>query len=341
MTVTDQDRDGLWKEWRRAGVTATDIAQASTGIYGTIRTVVEDKLDPPDDEPTPAMLRGHAAEEPITRAVEALTGLHAVNAQLWAEHSERPEWRATIDGELATAPDAEPVAVLELKTRNQRVAVPRLYYLCQVQWQLLVRGRPLALVARGDYTDLDDGTETLVGLRLDRIDADADLQAQLVEVADRIISYVAAGTLPPVDGSELVAERIARRYEIADRDADAVPLDDLADLLAARVDVLAELERVETEKRRIESTIKDRLGEATRGVTAAGWRASWPARRTLDLAALRAAGHGDLIDRHTRREPKVDLTALAADLGKKTADQFRTVPAGRGGLTITPPKETP
>lgn len=330
-----------WLAWRLAGVTATDIAQAATGIYGTLRTVVEEKLDPPDDQPTGAMQRGLDAETPITRAVEALTGLHAVNRQLQAEHPQRPEWRATIDAELAATPDGAPVAVLELKTRNNRVTVPRLYYLCQVQWQMLVRGRPVALVARGDYTTLDDDTETLVGLRLHRVDADPDLQAQLVEIADRITSYVQAGTLPPPDGSEMVAERIARRWDLADRDADAVPLDDLTDLLAQRGALTDQIGRLEDERRRIESTVKERLAESTRGVTADGWRASWPARRTLDLAAMRAAGHGDVIDRHTRMLPKVDMTALAADLGRKTADQFRTVPAGRGGLTITPPKETP
>ena len=96
----------------------------------------------------------------------------------------------------------------------------------------------------------------------------------------------------------------------------------------------------EAEKRRLDSLVKERLGTAPKATTAGGWRISWPNRRALDLDQLRADGHGDLVAKHTRVEETVDLTALAADLGKKTADRYRTVHTGRAGLTITAPKET-
>lgn len=342
LEVDQLDR-AAWLDLRRTHVTATDVATAATGYYGTLRTVVEDKLTPPDDDgPTDAMARGLAAETPLVLAVEALTGLSVVNRQLFAHHHDRPEWACTLDGELAADPGAPPLAVLETKTRNQRVPVPNLYYRCQVEWQLLIRGLTVGLVARGDFTDdTPDGSEALVGLRLERIETDPMLRDQLIEVADRIWSYLQAGQLPPVDGSEAVAERIAARYPRADPKADAADLTDLEELFAARRTVIGQLAELEAEKRRIESVVKERLGDTPKATTDGGWRISWPNRRTLDLDQLRADGHGDLIDKHTRpAEPSVDLTALAADLGKKTVDRYRTVHTGRAGLTITPPKET-
>lgn len=332
-----------WLELRRTHITATDVAQAATGYYGTLRTVVEDKLTPPDDDgPTDAMARGLAAETPLVLAVEALTGLHVINRQLFAHQPDRPEWACTLDGELAASPDGPPLAVLETKTRNQRVPVPAPYYRVQVEWQMLIRGLDVGLIARGDYTDdTPDGSEVLVGLRLQRVETDPGLRAQLIEVADRIWSYLQAGQLPPVDGSEKVAERIAARFPRADTDAEALDVTDLEELLDQRRTVIADLAVLEAEKRRLDSLVKERLGTTPKATTAGGWRISWPNRRALDLDQLRADGHADLIAKHTRTEETVDLTALAADLGKKTADRYRTVHTGRAGLTITPPKENP
>jgi predicted phage-related endonuclease len=337
--MTSSERQ-LWTSWRRSGVTATDVARAVTGYYGSVYAVVDEKLnDLVDDEPTAAMQRGLDAEDAIAATVEAMTGFAVVNRQLWAEHPDRPEFRCTLDGELAEHADAVPVAVLESKTVGQHVTAPHEYFVAQVNWQLLVRGRTRGIIARGDYVNGVDDTEVLVGIHLDPVDADPELQEQLIAVADRILSHVAAGTLPAPDGKAFTSELLKARYQWVDPAADAPALGhDVEDLLDERVDVVARLAELEERKAEIDNTVKALLGTA-RTAIGSRWKATWSQRTSLDLAALRSSEHAELVEKCSRTETTVDLAALAAELGTKAAKQYRTIPAGRGGLTITKLKE--
>ena len=74
MSVLDRtaDDDTAWKEWRKAGITATDIADAANGTYGGAYAVVARKLDllEPDAE-NDQMRRGHRWQPVIADAVNS------------------------------------------------------------------------------------------------------------------------------------------------------------------------------------------------------------------------------------------------------------------------------
>lgn len=340
MTLATEMSRAEWLAWRRERVTASDVARWTTGYYGGALAVIEEKIAPSDDEPTAAMLRGLAAEDAICGAVEAMTGMVVVNRQRLAESADGQPFAATLDGELAPSLDAAPVAVLESKTSGQFVRAPHAYFAAQVNWQLLVTGHTVGLIARGDYHENENGDELLVGIRLSRVVADPRLQAELVEAADRILGHVATGTMPAPDGSKYASKYLGARYRAADFDVDAVQLDDDVEaLLDERDELLVDVEPMTARIAEIENQVKALLGASTTGV-GSRWRTVWQGRRSLDVDAMRAdAALAPVVLAHTTVSASVDATGLAKALGKKTATKFRTIPAGRGALTITPIKE--
>ena len=132
--ATDEDR---WLEWRKGGITATDVADAAQGTYGGAYGVVARKLGLITVEQNNAMRRGHIWQPRIADAVHALTGQFVVGEETWCVNSDNDMIRATIDGFLSpidTADFDDVVGVLEVKTRGRGVRPNYDRHLDQMRW---------------------------------------------------------------------------------------------------------------------------------------------------------------------------------------------------------------
>lgn len=325
--MTDSD----WLAWRRAGITATDVANAWAGTYGGLYSVVAHKLGRVTTSETAAMSRGLRWEEPLADAVHTLTGYYVVGEQALVESASEPKHRATLDGYLATVATAtidDVVAVVELKTRGLGVPRPRDRYVAQVTWQMYVSDVHRALLVEAVIDDTDD---RLVSLALDWVDLDEHLLDELLDVAAVIEAHVDTETLPPITsgtGGASALDTVRKVHAVADPDLAPVNLDDLTDDL----DRLAELRTAEksatAERREIEARILDTIGSATRGDGGA-WTVtvSRPALRVDPVAAAA------LLDR------RPDLGRLELDLDAVKAhapEELETLrtPTGARSLRI-------
>ena len=322
-TLERPDEDQAWLEWRRGGITASDIAAAASGRYGGAYGVVATKLGLlPPKEYTPRMARGHAWEDRIASAAEILTGLHIVGEQTWCQHKDRPEWRATIDGFAAPieAPTIDDVThVLEIKTRGIEVRPAWDYWASQIQWQMLVTGVDRAILAELVIDDAQgfDGGIVTPDLRLHLIEADPMAQADLASLADRLAAHVADGTLPdPDDPSHL--DIVKSVTATVDEDAETVDLTDLADVVERFDELKAAISTATAEQKLLEARIRAAVGEATTGRTDRYTvSVSRPTKVRTDAGnAAFLAAHPDLakpveIDTaRARKEAKADFDAI-------------------------------
>lgn len=339
MTVTDLtdlDRpadDPTWDAWRAAGITATDIAKAASGRYGGAYAVIATKtgLIPPT-EWNDRMLRGHRWQPVIADLTHPAQHLYVVGEETMAQHPDRPEHRATVDGFLAPIPDAGPadlVGVWECKTRGPEVRPDWAYWRAQVQWQMYVTGLERAVLAEAV---IDDDTDTLKRFEFHEIDADLYEQARLVDLADQLAQHLADGTLPDPDGGAL--DLVKAVTAVADPGADVVHLDDLADMLARYHDLKTAAAAIKAESDDIQAVVRARMGAATKGVTEHGWTATVAKPRlVLDEDAV-------LADHPEFGRTVLDRARFEAEHGAKALAAYKR-PTGARNFTITPPKETP
>jgi len=329
MTARDTLTEAEWLEWRRSGITATDVADAANDTYGGAYGVVARKLELVTVEQTAPMERGHRWQEPIADAVHALTGWHVLGEEACVTRVDQEHHLATVDGFLAELAEAtlDTVAgVLEVKTRGVDVRPNRDRWRDQVQWQLLVTGCRAGLIAEAV---IDDLTDTCRGVWLELVEADPYRQAELEELAEQLWSMVQAGTLPAPSSSSL--ETVKAVHGPGD-------LDDVLDLEAITDDVF-ELHRMreaiavaEAEADRLEATVRDAIGRHLEG---------------------RAPGVTVKLSAGTRKIPKdttEELVAEYPDCTKRVLDLDRFKkehpaeyeaarrPAGGRRLTITPDK---
>lgn len=329
MKLDDGTDDPQWLQWRAAGITATDVADARAGTYGGSYSVVARKLGLEVVERNAEMQRGHDWEETIADAVHVLTGWHVVGEETMCAHADDGRWRATVDGFLAEQAEVsidDVQAVLEIKTRGVGVRPNRDRWRSQIQWQLLVTNCKRALLAEAV---IDDDTNECRGVpRLEWIDADPDEQAQLVDLAETIYAHVQAGTLPDPDTPSALPS-VKQVYGSADTDADAVDLTDLAEDVARFDEIKAALKAVSDEKDLLEARIRNTIGEATSGALD-GYRVSL----SKPAMTLTRDAEAELLDAH----PEYAMTVLdrkavqAAD--KDLYDVFRK-PVGARRLTVT------
>lgn len=251
-----------WLEWRKAGITATEVADSANGTYGGMYEVVARKLDLlPPVEVTAAMQRGHDWQERIADAVHALTELFVVGEETWCQHQEHDWIRATVDGFLAESAVAEMddvLGVVEIKTRGVHVRPPRQRWFDQVQWQLLATGLPVGIVAE---VAIDDDSDTFRSLTVHEVEADEFRQAELVSIGEQMLAHIEAGTLPEPSASALDAVKAVHREA---REGEAL-IHDLSDEVA-RLDKLKQAVRdAEAESKALEAVIRDRIADATTG----------------------------------------------------------------------------
>jgi len=263
--AVDDAQHAQWLDWRKGGITATDVADAYAGTYGGAYAVVANKLGKlPPKEQTDAMTRGHRWQPLIADAVHALTGLHVVGEETWCEHPERSEWRCTVDGFLAPEPEVgidEVTGVLEVKTTGAGARLDMSRTEAQVQWQMLVTGIESAVVAAAT---IDDGTDECVGIRLHRVVASPMHQAQLADVAETLWQHVTDGTLPDPDTPSAL-DVVKAANGTADYDADTVDLSDMAEDIARLGEIKTAVKAVTDERDELEARIRAAIGTATTG----------------------------------------------------------------------------
>ncbi len=327
MPVHDDEHDA-WLDWRRGGVTATEVADAWSGSYGGAYSVVGRKLGLiPPPEQTAAMDRGQRWQETIADAVHALTGLYVVGEETWCEHVDERRHRATVDGFLAPVPDCDiddVTAVLEVKTTGVGVRHNLERTKAQVQWQMHVTGVPRAVIAIATIDDVDDVCD---GIRIVRIDRDEMIADQLVMVADRLLVHIDAGTLPePQDGSALDDVKVVNA--VADPDADTVDLASLVEVVQVLDKTKAAIKELTDRQKAAEAVLRDAIGAATVGVCD-GYRVS-VSQPAMTLTA--EAETAILLER-----PDLGITTLDRTKAKAEAPELYEAhrqPVGARRLTI-------
>jgi putative phage-type endonuclease len=286
------NRDADWLRWRKGGLGASDVAAAWTRSYGqTPYSVVAKKLglmtDEIDDETQALFDHGHDMEPLIGLAVHDLLGLHVAGEQSWIEHTTEPWMRATVDGFLLHKPDDmlnAAAGVFEAKTSQEHARLNWPYYIAQVQWQMLVTGLPLAVVAV--LKTLEDGRTLYVR----EFAADKAFQRELTDFARELWGHVQAATLPP---AETVEDVKALYPTTVHPDAVEVPPDLVGALRHAEA-VAAEGDRqLKAVKAELAELLEDHETAVCSGDVVATWKNQDATR--LDQKALKAA-HPDLVE---------------------------------------------
>lgn len=278
------DRDA-WLEVRKGGIGSSDAA-AAVGLHPyksplqlwmekTGRNASLPVVDPHDDQSP--MYWGTLLEPIVAAHYTRRTGnrVRRVNAVL--QHPEHPWMRANLDREVVGAPD---VQILECKTaglhgaRLWRDGVPE-YVQLQVMHQLAVTGKQAA-----DVAVLLGGQE----LQVFRIERDAGMIAQLIELERRFWGQVERDQPPPADGSDSADLALRCLYPrdhggTLDLSTDLEMSGVFSDLLAVR-EVIATQTALEAQLRQ---RIQQRMGAATRAVFETG-EVSW--KRAQDGTAL-------------------------------------------------------
>ena len=323
--------DPAWVKWRSEGIGASDVAASWTNSYGGTYNVIAKRLGHAQEDIDPHLAdRGHRWEQPIADAIHTLTGYWVVGEQAWCEHPDQPHRRATVDGFLATHPETtidQVEAVLELKTSTEGGRPNWDYYEAQIQAQLHVTGIPRALLV---VAVIDRGDQ-ITDLRLRWYDADPDTQTMLAAEYDRLWAYVTAGQLPePDDATNLDAVKQATAH--ANLDADAVDLEDLAELIEEHHAIKTAVKEVTDRRDHLDAIIRHRIGEATKGICD-GWNISYskPAR------ILTSEAEQALLEARPELGRQVlDRDKAKTELGDEL-DDWKT-PAGARRLTINPKK---
>lgn len=320
--------DAQWLEWRRAGIGASDVAAAAQGRYGGSYGVVASKLGGVKDESNQDRKNlGHAWEERLADIVTTATGLYVVGEQMWCEHAEHPHRRATVDGFLAYADEVtvdDVTAVLELKTRHPNAGSMWSYYADQVQYQMHVTGVGEAVLCEATIGNDDD----LLGIRLDRIEADPDRQAFLADAADWLWEHVQAGTYPEPDTPDAL-DAVKARHATASDDDTPVDLSELEEAIARHKAIKEAEKAVGDELKLLEAQIREALGSAKKG-TAPGWSVSLsaPSRVLTDTAA-----EAFLLVHPDAAKQTIDR-AKAEQIDKALLDELKE-PVGARTLRIT------
>lgn len=327
--------EAAWLEWRRAGVTATDVADAANGTHGGLYGVVARKLGLVTVKQTAQMDRGHRWQPTIADTVHVLTGLWVVGEESWCEHATHGWMRATVDGFLAPSPEAtldQVTAVLEVKTRGVGTRPSRDRWTDQVQWQMLVTGVNRAVIAEAVIDDVDD---TAKSVTLTDVDADPDRQAFLAAVADDIRGHVTAGTLPTPDTADSlpIVKAVHAAASSAASGGEPVDLTGVESQLAAYAALGAQLKALHEQRDVLEAQIREALGDATRG-TAAGW--------TVSLSHPTRTVPGDAADRFVAEHPEWGRLVLdTARLKAEAPDVWESLraPVGARRLTVKQAEE--
>lgn len=257
-----------WLQVRKQGIGSSDAAAAvglnpyksrlELWLEKTGRDEHLPKTDPNDD--SSPMYWGTLLEPIVAAHYTRRTGnrLRRVNAVL--QHPEHPWMLANIDREVVGAAD---VQILECKTagihgsRLWSEGVPE-YVQLQVMHQLAVTGKAVA-----DVAVLMGGQE----LKIYRIERNATLIEQLIDLEQAFWSHVERDVPPPADGSDSADLALRTLYpqdtgSVVDLSDDLELSGVFSDLLAVR-DTMARQAALESQ---LKQRIQQRMGDASKAL---------------------------------------------------------------------------
>lgn len=277
--------DQEWLDWRRQGITATDVVKiAGLSRYGGPYSVWLDKRgELPDLGDNPKLSFGRYWEAAANRALEDQTGLHVLGEQTWCSHVTERWARATPDGFIAEHPDAtiaDALGVVEHKSFNIISGDGLLPDVeAQVQWQLYVTGMQHAWVTG------------LIGRQFvwRLVERDEDDIAWLVSVAKAFRArHIDGDEIPEATAADL--EALGALPAASPDEVTTLPAEIVNDVDALR-EAKEELSAVKARVDALEARIKQALGQASVGTTNTGsplvtWRMQ--SRQTIDTKKLEA-----------------------------------------------------
>lgn len=249
-----------WLRWRKKGIGGSDVScllginrwQSEIGLW-------LDKTNQTDEEQpeNEAMEWGHIMEPVIRSHFSEVTGRTVIEVKAILQHPDYPFMLADVDG-ITTDDDGNP-AILEIKTASEfkrsewEDGIP-VYYETQVQHYMFVTGVQKAYVA------------VLIGgntFRVYEVDADAQVQAMLVEVERQFWDKVQNMVRPEVDGSDAATKLLDKVYRGGVSEQITLPADALEYLDAYR-EACEEEENAKARKQDAANHIKEFMGDYDR-----------------------------------------------------------------------------
>lgn len=163
-------------------------------------------------------------------------------------------------------------AGLECKTTSQLTKtdyaegeVPPQYY-AQCQFYMLVTG------ADHWYIAILQHSKAFYWMKIDRDDAYIDTMVSAVDHFFRV--NVGEDVPPTIDGSESTENSLTAMYPHGDMFADVIDISSYGAILSRLEEIKSIAKDLDAERKRLESELKNGLGEATVGV-APGWKVTW------------------------------------------------------------------
>lgn len=254
VSTLNMDKE-TWLKYRKRGIGGSD-AGAVCGInpYRSAMQVYQDKVSGETEEiDNEAMRQGREFEDYVARRFMEASGKKVRRANAMFYDEKHPFMLADVD-RLVVGENAG----LECKTASPFMAdkwedgkVP-LSYQIQCCHYMAVMNADAWYIAVLIY-----GRE----FKFYKIERDEQMLVDLIRIEqDFWENHVEKGILPEPDGSELTDSVIAEHYRKSN--AQSILLSGFDEKLLRREELAEEIERMETEKRRIEQELKLYLGEA-------------------------------------------------------------------------------
>lgn len=270
------------EDWLRGRLSAIGASEVSVMLglapatWGSRRSLFEKKahqLDLADDREF--LMWGSLLEPAIAQGFATLTGTTLANLGAYTRVSQpdAPFLTATLDYVIPAGQRGgrDGAGTLQIKNagsyKSEEFAegLPR-HYQVQAQAEFAASG-----LSWGEFAVLFGGNE----LKVFPVERDDAFIALMLEEVREFVAMIAAGTPPPMDGSDGTRRALLARWPQSDEAA--VALDEsFASAWESHKLVSAELKRLEREKKEIENRFLEALGTASVGVIPGVGRMSFP-----------------------------------------------------------------
>lgn len=281
---------------RRSSLGASEIA-AVAGIdpFRGPWDVWAEKMGLDIAEPVAGSDMGHLFERPLLEHYSKKTGV-ALEFPATMTHPTLSWVTATPDG-LAKDRVVQVKVVGANMAHKWEQGVPD-YVVCQVQWEMLVTGKPLAVVVAcvggTDYRAID-------------VVADSELQESLFEIGKRFwFDHVVTQTPPVPDGSEACRAALSARYRNVG--TDLLPENELLVSMAREYKRIGkQIAELEQDQQAIANTMRAAIGERS-GFEFPGGRVQWHQEKGKPLykaLALELGATPEQIAKHTAQPERV------------------------------------
>lgn len=269
-----------WLRLRKSGIGGSD-AGAICGVnpYSSAMKVFQDKTSEKIEEQDNEAIRiGHDLEDYVAQRFTEATGLKVRKSNFMYRSTEHPFMIADVD-RLVVGEDAG----LECKTASAYQAdkwadgnIP-LHYIMQCYHYMAVTGKRIWYIAA-----------VILGREFTyrRLEWDDELISRLTGIEEDFWNnHVAAGVIPPPDGSRACDEIIEQYFHIAKK-ASAIELVGFDEKLDCREEILSYIKELQEEQKQIEQEIKLFMQDNERA-NSGHYRVTWSNVNTTKLDTAR------------------------------------------------------